>query len=252
ELSVSVVNPAQVRAFATGMGVRTKNDIVDSHVLARFAMHARPMRWSPPAPEARILQALMARREALAQDLQRERNRHEKAEITAPTALVLHSILETIEFLERHLASLQREIDDHIAAHPGLKANLMLLQSIPAVGPQVGRTLLAIMHARHFDSAEQLAAYLGLVPVQRQSGSSIQGPSRLSKAGPAKVRATLYMAAVVAKRYNPHIKALCERLAARGKSTMSILGAAMRKLVHLCFGVLKTRQPYRANYVAIA
>ncbi|WP_186156435.1 IS110 family transposase [Burkholderia gladioli] len=251
-LSVSVVNPAQVRAFATGMGVRTKNDIVDSHVLARFAMHARPMRWSPPAPEARILQALMARHEALAQDLQRERNRHEKAEITAPTALVLHSILETIEFLERHLASLQREIDDHIAAHPGLKANLMLLQSIPAVGPQVGRTLLAIMHARHFDSAEQLAAYLGLVPVQRQSGSSIQGPSRLSKAGPAKVRATLYMAAVVAKRYNPHIKALCERLAARGKSTMSILGAAMRKLVHLCFGVLKTRQPYRANYVAIA
>ncbi|WP_245725617.1 IS110 family transposase [Pandoraea oxalativorans] len=119
-LSVSVVNPAQVRAFATGMGVRTKNDMVDSHVLARFAMHAQPMRWSPPAPEARILQALMARREALAQDLQRERNRHEKAEITAPTALVLHSILETIEFLERHLASLQREIDDHIAAHPGL------------------------------------------------------------------------------------------------------------------------------------
>ncbi|MDR6495251.1 transposase [Paraburkholderia terricola] len=78
-LAVSVVNPAQVRAFATGMGVRTKNDIVDSHVLERFVIHAQPMRWSPPAPEARILQALTARREALAQDLQRERNRHEKA-----------------------------------------------------------------------------------------------------------------------------------------------------------------------------
>ena len=77
-------------------------------------------------------------------------------------------------------------------------------------------------------------------------------PSRLSKAGPAKVRATLYMAAVVAKRYNPHIKALCERLTARGKPTMSVLGAAMRKLVHLCFGVLKTRQPYQANYLASA
>lgn len=108
------------------------------------------------------------------------------------------------------------------------------------------------MHARHFNSAEQLAAYLGLVPVQRQSGSSVQGPSRLSKAGPARVLATLYMAAVVAKRYNPHIKALCERLTERGKSIMSVPGAAMRKLIHLCFGVLKTRQRYQANYLASA
>lgn len=77
----------------------------------------------------------------------------------------------------------------------------------------------------------------------------MQGPSCLSKAGPARVRATLYMTAVVAKRYNPHIKALCERLTARGKSTMSVLGAAMRKLAHLYFGVLKTRQPYQANYL---
>ncbi|WP_211251778.1 transposase, partial [Andreprevotia chitinilytica] len=105
-----------------------------------------------------------------------------------------------------------------------------------------------IMHRYRFRSAEQLAAYLGLVPVERQSGSSLAGPSRLSKAGPARVRAVLYMAAVVAIRYNPDIKAHYERLLARGKAKKSALGAAMRKLVHLCFGVLKTQKPYQPNF----
>ena len=103
-----------------------------------------------------------------------------------------------------------------------------------------------------FGSAEQLAAYLRLVPVERQSGSSVLGRARLSKAGPSRIRAVLYMAAVVATRCNPHVKAVYERLLARGKSKMSALGAAMRKLVHLCFGVLKTRQPYQCDYAKIS
>lgn len=90
------------------------------------------------------------------------------------------------------------------------------------------------------------------LPMQTQSGSSVQGPSRLSKAGRAKVSATFYVAAVVAKRYDAHINALCGRLAAHGKFTVSVLCAAMRKRVHLRFGALKTRQPYQANYVATA
>jgi len=104
----------------------------------------------------------------------------------------------------------------------------------------------------NFGSAEQLAAYLGLVPVERQSGGSVMGRTKLSKAGPAKIRAVLYMAAVVAIRCNPHVKSIYERLLARGKSKMSALGAAMRKLVHLCFGALKTRQPYQRDYGKIS
>lgn len=112
--------------------------------------------------------------------------------------------------------------------------------------------MLSVMYNHVFGSAEQLAAYLGLVPVERQSGSSVLGRAKLSKAGPARIRAVLYMAAVVAVRWNPHVKAVYDRLLARGKSKKSALGAAMRKLVHLCFGVLKTRKPYQPDYAKIA
>ena len=248
---VSIINPAQVKDFGRGLAVRTKTDGVDSFVLARYGALLKPKAWVPPAPEARMLQALLARREAIAQDLQRERNRQEKAGATDTPEQIQKSLADSIEFLVKQLARLQQEIDGHIGRHPGLKDDLALLQSIPAVGPQVGSNMLSVMHSHDFGSAEQLAAYLGLVPVERQSGSSVLGRARLSKAGPARIRAVLYMAAIVAMRYNPHVKAVYDRLLARGKSKMSALGAAMRKLVHLCFGVIKTRKPYQSDYAKI-
>lgn len=247
-VTVSIVNPAQVKDFGRSLGVRTKTDGVDSWVLARYGALLHPKPWTPPAPEARVLQALLSRREAIAQDLQRERNRLEKADATDTPLLIRDSIANSLAFLEQQLAKLQQNIDDHINKHPNLKADRDLLVSIPAVGPQVGNHLLAVMHTHQFQSAEQLAAYLGLVPVERQSGTSIHGRPRLSKAGPARIRAILYMAAIVGTQHNPHIKALYLRLQERGKSKMSALGASMRKLVHLCFGVLKTRKPYQPNY----
>lgn len=247
-VTVSIVNPAQVKDFGRSLGVRTKTDGVDSLVIARYGALLNPRPWTPPGREARILQALLSRREAIAQDLQRERNRLEKADATDTPDLIRQSLVEAIDFLAKQLAKIQQDIDDHIDKHPNLKADRELLLSIPAVGPQVGNHLLAVMHNHQFQSAEQLAAYLGLVPVERQSGTSLLGRPRLSKAGPARIRAVLYMAAVVGTQHNPHIKALYQRLQTRGKTKMSALGAAMRKLVHLCFGVLKTRLPYQPNY----
>lgn len=247
-VTVSIVNPAQVKDFGRSLGVRTKTDGVDSLVLARYGALLNPRPWTPPAREARILQALLSRREAIAQDLQRERNRLEKSDATDTPPRIRQSLVESIEFLAKQLAKIQQDIDDHIDQHPNLKTDRDLLLSIPAVGPQVGNHVLAVMHNHQFQSAEQLAAYLGLVPVERQSGTSLLGRPRLSKAGPARIRAVLYMAAIVATQHNPHIKALYQRLQTRGKTKMSALGAAMRKLVHLCFGVLKTRAPYNPNY----
>lgn len=250
-VTVSIVNPAQVKDFGRGLAVRTKTDGVDSFVLARYGALLKPAAWAPPAPEARMLQALLSRREAIAQDLQRERNRQEKAHATDTPERIRQSLADSIEFLVKQLAQLQQDIDQHIDRHPNLRNDMVLLQSIPAVGPQVGGNLLSVMHSHDFGSAEQLAAYLGLVPVERQSGSSVLGRARLSKAGPARIRAVLYMAAVVATRCNPHVKAVYDRLLSRGKSKMSALGAAMRKLVHLCFGVIKTRKPYQPDYAKI-
>ncbi|MGZ8214554.1 MAG: transposase [Methylosarcina sp.] len=162
-------------------------------------------------------------------------------------ALIRQSLTDLIAFLQTQFAKLQQDIDDHIQKHPDLKANWELLTRIPAVGPQVGNHLLSVMHNHSFQSAEQRAAYLGLVPVKHQSGTLLGRP-RLSKAGPPRIRAVLFMAAVVGTQYNPHLKALYLRLQARGKTKMATLSAIMRKLVHLCFDVLKTRQPYQPDY----
>ncbi len=247
-VTVSIINPAQVKDFGRGLAVRTKTDGVDSAVLARYGALLKPAAWQQPSHQARALQALLARRDAVAEDLRRELNRQEKSLVIETHTQIADSLTKSIAFLETELKRLQKTVDDHIDKHSELKRDMALLTTIPAVGERVGNNLLAVMHAHHFESAEQVAAYLGLVPVERQSGSSVLGRARLSKAGPARVRAVLYMAAVVATRCNPHVKALYERLLARGKSKMSALGAAMRKLVHLCFGVLKTQQPYQSNY----
>lgn len=250
--TVSIVNPAQVRDFAKAMAQRGKTDALDSLALARFGLAMQPEPWQAPALHARQLQALLTRRDSVAKDLQRETNRQEKALSAQTPELVLQSLEQTISFLTQELKRLERAIDEHIDRHPDLKDDERLLTSIPGVGPRTGRTMLAVMHNHRFSSAQGLAAYLGLVPVPRQSGNSILGRSRLAKNGPGSVRAMLYLAAMAAIRYNPHIQALYTRLQANGKSRMSAIGAAMRKLVHLCFGVLKTRREYQPNYALSA
>ncbi len=249
-MRVSILNPAQVRDFAKGIAVRTKTDAADSAVLARHGAMVKPAVWQPPPLQVRELKALLSRRQALANDLQRERNRQETAQATETPERIHRSLRHTIAFLHEELSSLQKDIDSHIDRHPDLKEDSDLLQSIPAVGPQVGSHLLCVMRGNRFRKAEQLAAYLGVTPIERQSGSSVLGRAKLSKAGPPRIRALLYMAAVVGIRHNPQVKAVYERLIDRGKSKMAALGAAMRKIVHLCFGVWKNRTPYQINSIA--
>ncbi|VDL05826.1 transposase for IS1663 [Bordetella pertussis] len=219
-------------------------------MLARYGQTLSPALWHPAPLHARQLRALLTRREALSKDLLRELNRKEKSQFSPPSApLVDGSIDKAIAFLREQIKQIERAIDQHIDNHPDLKQDCELLNSIPAIGPQAGNAILAVMHNRHIDSAQSLAAYLGVVPVQRQSGSSLNSCARLSKAGPSQVRATLYMAALVGTRHNPpHPRPLPAPAQSRKKKKKAALGAAMRKLVHLCFGVLKNRIPYQPNY----
>jgi transposase len=241
---VVIVNPARVRDYAKSLAVHSKNDRKDSLILARFGLTQPWQAWQPEPPAVRELRALLARLTAVEKDLQRERNRQEKAQISAASAQVVHSITVVIAALEAEQRRLKALIDDHIDRHPDLKRDVKLLESIPGVGPILACYLLAVFRSRAFRSARQMAAYLGVVPVEHTSGSSVRGRPRLSKAGSAVIRAKLYMPAVVALRYNPDARATYERLLAKGKSKMSAIGAVMRKLVHLCFGVLKHQKAY--------
>ncbi len=242
---VSVVNPAKISHYAKSLGVRSKTDKKDSVVIARYGAAHQILPWTPEPDEIRTLKALITRHEAVCGDLQREENRLEKAMISLVSEEVIASIKMMIEQLTVEKKRLEELINQHINQHPDLKNDRALLISIPSVGPVVSRYMICVIRSRVFKSAPQCAAYLGLNPVQHESGSSVRGRSRLSKAGHSTVRAKLYMAAIVAVQHNPDIKAQYERLLKNGKSKMAALGAAMRKLVHICFGVLKHQTPYQ-------
>ncbi len=241
---VSVVNPARPKKFAEALAEVHKTDKKDSVLLAKFGCMTSPELWQPEPLEIRELKGLIARLEALEKDLQREENRLEKADVSQTSDIVMESLETMLRTLKSEKKRLEKEIDDHIDNHPDLKKNRELMESIPGVGPVISRLMLAVIGSRSFNCARQLAAYLGLSPKLRESGT-LKGRTVLSKAGPARVRAKLYMAAVVSIRSNPDIKAQYLRLLTNGKTKMQAIGAAMRKLVQICFGVVKSQSEYR-------
>lgn len=250
KFQVCVANPARTRYFAQSISKLNKTDKIDSEVLARFAMTVDLHLWQPTPDNIRLLNALLDRRSSLANDLKREQNRLEKANSTLIIVPILKSIKTNIKSLTRQIQNLDTQIQNHIDQDHELKRDQKLLESIPAIAERTSLLMLVFLRAHSFEKASQAAAFVGLVPIHRQSGSSVLGKSRLSKAGSPKIRSGLYMAAIVATRYNPHIKELSERLLAKGKTKMVAIAAAMRKLIHLCYGVLKNQQPYQANYKA--
>ena len=169
----------------------------------------------------------------------------EKTKVSLVSEEIMISIEMVLSQLKTEKKRLKDLIDNHINQNPKLKQDRVLLESIPGIGEVVSCAMVSVLNSRDFNSGPQCAAYLGLVPVHRESGSSVRGGSRLSKTGDAKIRAKIYMAAVVAIRYNPDIQAQYKRLLKNGKSKMSALGAAMRKLIQICFGVLKHQKPYQ-------
>ena len=240
--AVSRVNPAAVKAYAQSHLSRTKNDRVDAALIASFCAERRPPPWEPPAPELRELQALVRRLASLQEMRTMEENRLSSG---IAVAAVRESVEELLAHLSEQVARTEALIRDHIDKHPGLKRQRELLDSIPGVGEATAAALLAeVPDIKQYRSARQVAAFAGLVPRERQSGSSVRGRVRLSKIGNARLRKALYFPAVTALRCSPFFQAWAEGLRQRGKSKMAVIGAAMRKLVHLAYGVLKTGKPF--------
>lgn len=244
---VSVVNPAQIRAYGQSELSRTKTDKTDAALIARFCQSQHPHAWTPPPPELRELQALLRRLESLQQMRQMEVNRLASG---VDTPLVTDSLRESITFLDGEIAKIERAIREHVEHHPNLKKQSELLQTIKGIGDKTAWFLLAELPAvQCFENAREMAAFAGVTPHRRESGKSVHGRTHLSKIGSARIRKALYWPAISAMRHNPIVRAFCERLRSRGKSEMSLIGAAMRKLIHIAYGVLKTGRPFDPNYV---
>lgn len=247
---VSIINPAVIKAYAQSHLSRTKTDKVDATLIARFCQERHPPAWSPLPREVRELQALVRRLESLLEMHQMEVNRLEAG---TSADLVRESLTEHITFLDEEIKRTTALIRNHIDQHPTLKEQRELLITIPGIGDTTAAKLLAeMLDVKLYKSARQFAAFAGLVPQLHESGSSIKRKPRLSKTGAPRLRKALYFPAIAAIKHNPSIKALSIRLKERGKCPMQIIGAAMRKLVHLAYGVLKSGKPFDPSMVKTA
>ena len=240
---VSVVNPARIAAFAKSELSRTKTDKADAKRIARYALAMCPPAWTPPPVELRELQALLRRLENLLEMQRMEQNR----EATADPAVTgsIHTVLAT---LEQEIKAVREAIQRHIDNHPGLKQQAALLETLPGVGTTTAAWLLTLLAAhRGFDNPKQAVAFAGLAPRLRQSGQWA-GQTRLAKTGDPMLRKALYMPMLSALTCNPLIRAFCQRLKANGKPGKSYVCAAMRKLIHIAFAILKSSTPFDPKY----
>jgi transposase len=233
-----MVNPHQVRDFAKATGRLAKTDRLDAQVLAHFAQAVRPVPHSLPDAQTQELTALLTRRRQVVEMLTAEKNRLRATR----SEVVRQRVQDHIRWLEQELAGLDRDLDHTIRESPLWCEKDNLLRSVPGVGPVVSVTLLADLPELGTLSHHQIAALVGVAPLNRDSGR-FRG-KRMVWGGRGRVRAALYMAALSATRYNPIIKAFYHRLCGAGKARKVALTACMRKLLTILNAMLKHRQTW--------
>jgi transposase len=246
EHTVSVVNPRRIRRYADSLLVRTQNDPLDAQIIARFCATQEPPAWQPPPQELRQLQDLTRLRQFLVSQSQRLQNRLHTESPALSRLLRRH-----LRQLQKSIAQLETLIAQHLENHSSLAQKAALIDSISGVGPVTAAAALAeLPPIERLEHAGQAVALAGLDPCKKDSGQSVRGVARLSKMGSRPLRAALYMAAVTALKHNPIIAAQTQRLRAKGKSGKTVVCAAMRKLVRLIYGVLKTGQAFDPNWTS--
>lgn len=237
---VSVVNPAQIKAYGAASMVRTKTDKVDARLIADFCLAQSPDPWRAPPPALRELRALVARRDALDAMRTQEQNR-----LLVAREVVKASIEAHLEQLEKAIAEVDKAIRQKIDDDPELKEQSDLLDSVPGLGAKTIPVLLSYYGGpQRFEQAKEAVAFAGVDPRHHESGSSVRGKARMSKIGHAAIRKALYMPAMVALHRTIWGRVFRDRLASVGKIPMVIIGAMMRKLIHIAFGVLKSKSPF--------
>jgi transposase len=237
-LPVVVANPRQVRDFAKAMGQLAKTDALDAQVLALFAERVQPAPRPLPDDALQALDALLTRRRQLVEMLTAERNR-----LFVARPPVRRDLQQHIRFLERRLRAADDDRHTAVQASPAWRVKDDLLQSVPGVGRVVSLTLLAELPELGRLSHKEIAALVGVAPLNRDSGT-LRG-KRLVYGGRAPVRAVLYMAALVASKCNPVIRAFYQRLRAAGKPAKVALTACMRKLLIILNAIARSEAPWQ-------
>jgi len=232
-LPVAVINPYRARKLADVFGRLAKTDKIDAAVLALFGARVRPRITPPPAAEVAELRDLSTARRSAVKDRAALSNQLGSSE----NAFVDKQLRARIKLLDRHITALDKAIDKRVATAPELHQRYRILTSIPGIGPVAGATLLAELEELGTCDERQIAALAGLAPMNRDSGT-LRG-KRMIRGGRRSVRNALYMAAMAAKRHNPDLKAVYDRLIANGKKAKVALVAVMRKLVILANALLR-------------
>lgn len=239
---VSMVNPSRIKAFAASEMVRAKTDKVDAGVIARFCQQQRPEAWTPPLPGLRRLRALVRRcanlKEMRAAELQRQ-------QAGSADAVVGESMERVIAALDAEINAMSAEIDRVLEEDKGLGHQVELLESIPSIGRTSAVVMLSeVGDFSAFGHSKQITAFAGLDPAPRDSGAG-KRQAHISKIGNARLRAALYMCALSARRYNPRLKPVAERLLAEGKAKKVVITALARRLLVIAYGVIKSDAPFR-------
>lgn len=238
-LPLAVINPAQIRHYAQALGKRTKTDPIDAHVIARFAADVRPDARPLPDEMTQLLAELVARRRQIVEMLQAERQRETRTTVRR----LRKSIARLIKALEKELNELDGDIEETVRSSPIWREKEDLLTSVPGVGAKTARTLIAELPELGSLDRKRIASLAGLAPYTRQSGTW-RGKSMIG-GGRKTVRSALFVAAMVASRHNPPLKAFRDRLVRAGKPKMVALIAVARKLLTILNAILRDKSPWQ-------
>lgn len=239
----AVVNPTRVRRFAEALGALAKTDRIDARVLAEFAARMEPRQSELPTPPQVMLNELLTRRRQLISMRTMELNRANQA----VGQLATRQIKRHLKHLDTQIAQIDAELAKMIDNDPDWKQRVELIDSVPGIGKTIAFRLVAELPELGKLNRQQIASLVGVAPMNRDSGK--QRGKRMIRGGRTDARNALYMAAWVAKRHNPKIKAYAQRLLANGKAFKVVLTACMRKILITLNVMIKTNTPWNDNLV---
>jgi transposase len=245
---VLVCNPLSIARYSQAVLARTKTDVIDARRIARFCEAHDVVPWTPASPAQQQLHALLTARETLVQERLRLSNRQHAAGYTTTEALVAELQAPVLVAIEAQIARIDRELARLAAAETPLGTQLRVLVTIPGLGLTTAGALLASLPLDRLQTPRQVAAYVGLCPRERTSGTSVRGRSHTGPVGPAFLRKALYLPATVAMRVNPILRAFAERLRAKSKRPKVVITTIMRKLLLLAWTLLRTGQPFSPTH----